>query len=210
MEEFMDPLVLVILAALIVLVVGGSVATMRYRYTRPNTASVRMIAILTVILAILTVGVYALPRVTASPGGNSPLGFAGSPTIAHSPIAGRSPTPTRTQSPTGSTVIKIGSDFPVSGADQSAGQPVQNAIHLAIDEANNNHTIPGYTLVYVPKDDVGPRGTHDPTVGAQNVTALIGDALVAGIAGPFNSVVARAEMPITNQAPIALISPSNT
>jgi len=33
---------------------------------------------------------------------------------------------------------------------------------------------------------------------------------VAGIVGPFNSNVAKAEMPITNQAPIALISPSNT
>jgi len=47
-------------------------------------------------------------------------------------------------------------------------------------------------------------------VGAQNVRALISDALVAGIVGPFNSSVAKAEMPITNQAPIALISPSNT
>jgi len=204
----MDPLVLVIAAALIVLVVGGVVATMRYRYTRPNTASVRMIAILTVVLAVLTVGVYALPRVTASPGSNSPLGFGGSPTVAHSPIAGRSPTPTRT--PSGSTVIKIGSDLPVSGGDASVGLPIQNAIHLAIDEANANHSIPGYTLMFAPRDDVGPSGVHDPAVGSQNVTALIGDALVAGIVGPFNSSVSKAEMPITNQAPIALISPSNT
>ncbi len=206
----MDPLVLVIAAALIVLVVGGVVATMRYRYTRPNTASVRMIAILTVVLAILTVGVYALPRVTASPGGNSSSGFAGSPTIAHSPIAGQSPTSTLTQSPTGSTTIKIGSDLPISGGDASVGLPIQNAIHLAIDEANANHSIPGYTLVFAPRDDVGPSGVHDPAVGSQNVTALIGDALVAGIVGPFNSSVSKAEMPITNQAPIALISPSNT
>jgi branched-chain amino acid transport system substrate-binding protein len=39
---------------------------------------------------------------------------------------------------------------------------------------------------------------------------LISDALVAGIIGPFNSSVAQAEMPIANQAPIALLSPSNT
>src|SRR5437764_6986431 len=204
----MDPLVLVIAAALIVLVVGGVVATMRYRYTRPNTASVRMIAILTVVLAVLTVGVYALPRVTASPGSNSPLGFGGSPTVAHSPIAGRSPTPTRT--PSGSTVIKIGSDLPVSGGDASVGLPIQNAIHLAIDEANANHSIPGYKLMFAPRAEIGPSGVHDPAVGSQNVTALIGDALVAGIVGPFNSAVAKAEMPITNQAPLAQISPANT
>src|SRR5207302_555173 len=82
--------------------------------------------------------------------------------------------------------------------------------HQAVDNANKNHTIPGYTLLFVPKDDVGPSGLHDPAVGAQNVRALIGDALVAGIVGPFNSSVAKAEMPITNQAPLAQISPANT
>jgi branched-chain amino acid transport system substrate-binding protein len=110
----------------------------------------------------------------------------------------------------GSTMIKIGTDLPVSAVDKSAGKPVENAVHLAVNEANANHTIPGYTLVFDPRDDVGPSGFHDPAVGAQNVRALISDALVAGIVGPFNSIVAKAEMPITNQAPIALISPSNT
>src|SRR6266568_4450241 len=71
-------------------------------------------------------------------------------------------------------------------------------------------TINGYTLVFDPKDDVGANGLHDPAVGAQNVTALVGDALVAGIVGPFNSSVAKAEMPVTNQAPLAQISPANT
>lgn len=112
--------------------------------------------------------------------------------------------------PKGSTTIKIATDFPTSGKDESSGKPAENGAHLAVDDANKNHTIPGYTLVFVPKDDVGPSGIHDPAVGAQNVRALIGDALVAGIVGPFNSNVARAEMPITNQAPIAQISPANT
>ncbi len=62
----------------------------------------------------------------------------------------------------------------------------------------------------VAKDDTGANGTHDPTVGQKNVTDLAGDAQVAGIVGPLNSSVALAEMPTTNQAPIALISPANT
>jgi branched-chain amino acid transport system substrate-binding protein len=111
---------------------------------------------------------------------------------------------------TGSTTIKIATDLPVSGKDESSGKPAENGAHLAVDQANANHTIPGYTLVFDPKDDVGPSGIHDPAVGAQNVTALVGDALVAGVVGPFNSNVARAEMPITNQAPLAQISPANT
>jgi len=111
---------------------------------------------------------------------------------------------------TGSTIIKLATDLPVSGKDTSSGKPAENGAHLALDEANANHTIPGYTLQFVPKDDVGPSGIHDPAVGAQNVTSLIGDALVSGIVGPFNSNVAKAEMPITNQAPLAEISPANT
>lgn len=111
---------------------------------------------------------------------------------------------------TGSTIIKIATELPVSGKDTSSGKPAENGAHLAVDEANANHTIPGYTLVFDPRDDVGPSGTNDPAVGAQNVRALIGDALVAGIVGPFNSAVAKAEMPITNQAPLVQISPSNT
>jgi branched-chain amino acid transport system substrate-binding protein len=118
--------------------------------------------------------------------------------------------PSTTGAPAGSTTIKIATDLPVSGKDASSGKPTENGAHLAVDEANKNHVIPGYTLVFVPKDDVGPSGIHDPAVGEQNVRALIGDALVAGIIGPFNSNVAKAEMPITNQAPIAQISPANT
>jgi branched-chain amino acid transport system substrate-binding protein len=111
---------------------------------------------------------------------------------------------------TGSTTIKIATDFPVSGADESSGKPAEDGAHLAVNQANANHTIPGYTLVFNPTDDVGPSGIHDPAIGSQHVTQLISDALVAGIVGPFNSNVAKAEMPIANQAPIAQISPANT
>jgi branched-chain amino acid transport system substrate-binding protein len=111
---------------------------------------------------------------------------------------------------TGSPIIKIATDLPTSGQAESIGKPVEDGANLAVMQANANQTIPGYTLQFVPKDDVGSSGVPDPTVGAANVTALISDALVAGIVGPFNSSVAVAEMPIANQAPIALISPSNT
>src|SRR5438128_736565 len=74
----------------------------------------------------------------------------------------------------GSTIIKIATDLPVSGKDASSGKPAENGVHLAIDEANAKNAIPGYKLVFVPKDDVGINGTHDPAVGKANVTALIG------------------------------------
>lgn len=107
-------------------------------------------------------------------------------------------------------IIEVATDFPTSGKDESSGLPAQNGAQLAVDQANANNAIPGYKLVFVPKDDVGPSGIHDPAQGATNVKSLIGDALVAGIVGPFNSNVAQSEMPIANQAPIVLISPANT
>src|SRR2546421_7144032 len=115
-----------------------------------------------------------------------------------------------TPTASGSAIIKVATDLPVSGKDESSGKPAEDGAHLAVNQANANHTIPGITLQFVPKDDVGPSGTHDPTAGAANVTSLVSDALVAGIVGPFNSSVAKAEMPISNQAPIAQISPANT
>src|SRR5579872_2810164 len=69
---------------------------------------------------------------------------------------------------TGNTTIKIATDFPVSGKDESSGKPAENGAHLAVDQANANHTIPGYTLVFDPTDDVGPAGIHDPAVGLQH------------------------------------------
>ena len=115
-----------------------------------------------------------------------------------------------TPAATTSATVKIGTDLPVSGKDTSSGKPAQDGAQLAVNQANANHTVTGVTFVFDPKDDVGPSGTHDPTVGAANVTALVGDAEVAGMVGPFNSSVAKAEMSFTNQGPLAQISPANT
>ena len=110
----------------------------------------------------------------------------------------------------GSTTIKIASDFPASGKDESAGKPAENGAHLAVDEANSTNLLPGYKFEFVAKDDVGPSGSHDGATGQKNVTDLIGDALVAGMVGPLNSSVAVSELPVSNQAPFAIISPANT
>lgn len=106
--------------------------------------------------------------------------------------------------------IKIATDLPVSGQDASSGKPAEDGAHLAVDQANKNNFLPGYQFVFDPQDDVGASGVHDPSVGAKNITSLIGDAEVAGVVGPFNSSVAQAEMPIANQGPLALLSPANT
>ncbi|MFN2451684.1 MAG: branched-chain amino acid ABC transporter substrate-binding protein [Candidatus Dormibacteria bacterium] len=107
--------------------------------------------------------------------------------------------------------VSVGSDLPVSGSDASDGKPTQNGAQLAVDQANKNKVLGGCTIKYVPKDDSSVAlGKHDPQQGASNIQAFIGDESVVGVVGPFNSSVAKAELPIANQGGLPLISPSNT
>src|SRR5918911_2167738 len=110
--------------------------------------------------------------------------------------------------------IKIGIALPVSGEDASDGQPTQNGAKLAIKQAGkvcgvSSHTDACFTLQAFPLDDA-VNGVHDPAKGAQNVQQFVADSTVLGMVGPFNSSVAKAEIPIANTADLAMISPANT
>ena len=106
-------------------------------------------------------------------------------------------------------VIKIGADLPISGADASDGVPTKQGVQLAIIDANKRNLIPGYKLeAYILDDAVN--GVHNPSQGAKNVQSFASDNAVLGIVGPFNSNVAKAEIPLTNSLGIALISPATT
>lgn len=115
-----------------------------------------------------------------------------------------------TTTTTANTTIKVATELPISGGDLDVGTSTMHGAELAVDQANANHTIPNVTLQFIKKDDVGASGTHDPATGAANVQSLLGDPQMAGIVGPFNSSVAKAEMPVANNGNIALISPANT
>jgi branched-chain amino acid transport system substrate-binding protein len=108
----------------------------------------------------------------------------------------------------GSTTIKIGIDLPVSGADASTGIPTRNGAVQAIEEAAGSAPS-GVTFSAYDLDDA-VQGAHDPAQGAQNVRAFVSDDAVLAMVGPFNSSVAQAEIPITNDAGLAQISPSAT
>jgi branched-chain amino acid transport system substrate-binding protein len=107
--------------------------------------------------------------------------------------------------------IKIGIDLPISGNDASDGVPAENGALFAIKEANDSGGINGFKIEAVALDDASATlGKHDPQQGANNVKQFINDTAVVGMLGPFNSNVARAEMPLTSQADLPMISPSNT
>jgi branched-chain amino acid transport system substrate-binding protein len=57
-------------------------------------------------------------------------------------------------------------------------------------------------------DAVG--GSYNADKGVQNVQDLINNNTVVAMVGPFNSAVAKAEIPVTSAAGLTMISPSNT
>jgi branched-chain amino acid transport system substrate-binding protein len=108
------------------------------------------------------------------------------------------------------TTIKIGLDFPLSGADASIGVATQNGALLAIEQANARGFAGGkFTVVASALDDT-VQGVHDAAQGAQNVKTFIADPAVLAIVGPYNSNVAKAEIPLTNDAGLAQVSPATT
>ncbi|HYM49001.1 MAG TPA: branched-chain amino acid ABC transporter substrate-binding protein [Candidatus Limnocylindrales bacterium] len=102
--------------------------------------------------------------------------------------------------------IKIGVDLPESGSEASNGIPTLRGVQFAVQQVGS---VDGFTLQVDNLDDA-VSGVHDPQKGAQNVTSFVNDPTVLGMVGPFNSNVARAEIPITNRAHLVQISPANT
>ncbi|MDQ6827175.1 MAG: branched-chain amino acid ABC transporter substrate-binding protein [Candidatus Eremiobacteraeota bacterium] len=112
------------------------------------------------------------------------------------------------QAPAGNA-IKIGIDLPVSGADASIGVTTRNGAVMAIEDANKKG-LPGGLQLKADDLDDAVNGVHSPQQGASNVRTFISDPNVLAMIGPFNSNVAKSEIPLTNEAGLAQISPSNT
>ena len=99
--------------------------------------------------------------------------------------------------------IKIGSDLPVCTV---GGQATQNGVQFAIDQKK---TIQGFTLSFQGFDDCR-QGAYSADAGVENVQKMLGDSKFLGMIGPYNSAVAKAEIPISAPQHFVMISPSNT
>ena len=102
--------------------------------------------------------------------------------------------------------IKIGVTLPLSGASASDGQPTLKGAEYAVTKQG---TLDGFTL-QVSSMDYAPSGTIDPTIGKNNMLAFVADTSVLAVMGPFNSSVARQQIPVANQANLVMVSPANT
>ncbi|HEX8940194.1 MAG TPA: branched-chain amino acid ABC transporter substrate-binding protein [Candidatus Limnocylindrales bacterium] len=101
--------------------------------------------------------------------------------------------------------VKIGVDLPLSGGETPNGGPTLNGVKLAVSKIS----VPGYHVTVEAEDDA-VNGVHDPNQGAKNIQTLVNDSAVFAVVGPFNSSVAKAEIPVSNSAGLIQCSPANT
>jgi len=183
-------------------------------YLRSTTAQRQLTAIVAIFLLTLALAACDSNSSTAASTTNTPTAAGAiSTSTTASTAANTSPTSNGAAYVSGAAgskgVIKIAVDLPVSGAEASAGIPIRNAIELAIEQANaQGELIPGYKLQMYALDDA-VNGVHNPQQGVANAQAFIADDMTVAAVGPFNSNVAKAMMPVLNDANLTMISPSN-
>jgi branched-chain amino acid transport system substrate-binding protein len=107
---------------------------------------------------------------------------------------------------TAANTIRIGVDLPLSGVEGHAGTPVLNGVRFFVQQ---HPAVDGFNVVISARDDA-VNGVHDAQLGVGNVQAFIADPLVFGMIGPFDSNVARAQIPAANQAHLAIVSPATS
>ena len=104
---------------------------------------------------------------------------------------------------------KIVSDLPRQGANRAQTTTMVNAINLAIDERNGKAG--DIKIEYESLDDATAQaGQWDAAKCAENAQSAAQDEEIIGWIGPFNSGCAAVEIPILNEAGLAMISPANT
>lgn len=125
------------------------------------------------------------------------LAVSGCGTRAEEGTTGSASTATKT--------AKIGVIAPLSGDLSALGLGIQHSVELAVKQANEKGTIPGWTLEVDAQDDQAT-----PDTGKNAATKLAGDDEVVGVVGTLNSSVAQSVQPVLNSSNIAMVSPANT
>jgi len=105
--------------------------------------------------------------------------------------------------------LKLGVTLPLSGGAAADGQPTLKGAQLAADQANAKGGIGGYSIKVVPLDHA-VNGQYNEQQGAADMQTFVADPKVIGIVGPYNSAVAKVQIPIGNSAGLLQCSPANT
>ncbi len=105
--------------------------------------------------------------------------------------------------------VKIVSDLPLQGSNLvQTGQMVE-AIKYALEQADNKAG--DYTVEYESFDDaIASTGNWDEATCTSNARGYVDDESVVINIGTYNSGCAAVEIPILNEAGLAMLSPANT
>jgi branched-chain amino acid transport system substrate-binding protein len=101
--------------------------------------------------------------------------------------------------------VKLGVIAPLSGDLSALGLGIQNSVQLAVDQANEDGAVEGWTFELDAQDDQA-----NPDVGTNVATDLASDPDVLGVVGTLNSSVAQSVQPVLDSANILMVSPANT
>jgi branched-chain amino acid transport system substrate-binding protein len=103
----------------------------------------------------------------------------------------------------------IAGDLPLERGSLSFSRPMADALKLALER--RDYRAGRYKVGLQVCDDATPTETvFSQAVCAENAAAFARTPSVIGVVGPFASGCAAVEIPILNQASLAIVSPSNT
>ena len=105
--------------------------------------------------------------------------------------------------------VLIVSDLPMQGSSAERSSQQVEAIRIALE--GSDWTAGDLNVAFQPCDDtIAETGLWDEARCRENATAYAADSDVLGVIGTYNSGCAAIEIPILNQADVAMISPGNT
>ena len=103
----------------------------------------------------------------------------------------------------------IVSDLPLQGAGRAQQETVDNAIRLALEQ--RDYMAGDVRINYVSQDDATAQdGKWTEARCAENAQSAAQNEEIVGWIGPYNSGCAAVEIPILNQAGLAMVSHGNT
>jgi branched-chain amino acid transport system substrate-binding protein len=105
--------------------------------------------------------------------------------------------------------LNVYSSLPLQGAQRLQTTAMVNGIKLALQQAHGKAG--DFTIKYTSLDDsTAQAGTWTPEAASANARKVAQDDNAIAYIGEFNSGASAISIPITNEAPIAQISPANT
>jgi branched-chain amino acid transport system substrate-binding protein len=109
----------------------------------------------------------------------------------------------------GGKTLKIVSDLPLQGSNRVQTTQMNEAMKFVLERAGNKAG--DYTIEFQEYDDAtAAKGAWDEAKCAENARTYAETEEIIGVIGTFNSGCAAIEIPILDEAGVAMVSPANT